>query len=118
MRFYFDGGEQPGWVVPAYDLMQFGLAALGRGLLHPHTSYEAGVKGGSTLFLPIPYARGCRVTLEEPAWMQGVPHYYQFNFRRYPAATEVETFSIHSVEKYRKQLLETDALLLLSLIHI
>lgn len=112
MRFYFDGGEQPGWVVPAYDLMQFGLAALGRGLLHPHTSYEAGVKGGSTLFLPIPYARGCRVTLEEPAWMQGVPHYYQFNFRRYPAATEVETFSIHSVEKYRKQLLETDALLL------
>lgn len=112
LRFYFDGERQPGWVVPAYDLMQFGLAALGRGLLQPHTSYEPGVKGGSTLFLPIPYARGCRVTLEEPAWMQAVPHYYQFNFRRYPAGTEVETFSIHTVEKYRKQLVETDRLLL------
>lgn len=112
LRFYFDGSPQPGWVVPAYDLMQFGLAALGRGLLQPHTSYEPGVKGGSTLFLPIPYARGCRVTLEEPAWMQGVPHYYQFNFRRYPADTEVESFSIHTVEKYRRQLLDADRMLL------
>ena len=112
LRFYFDGSDQPGWIVPAYDLMQFGLAALGRGLLQPHTSYESGVKGGSTLFLPIPYARGCRVTLEEPAWMQGVPHYYQFNFRRYPADTDVETFSIHTVGKYRDLLLKTDRLLL------
>lgn len=112
MRFYFDGAEQPGWVVPAYDLMQFGLSALGRGLLQPHTSYEAGAKGGNTLYLPIPYARSCRVTFEEPAWMTGVPHYHQFNFRTYSAQTDVETFSIHTIGAYERQLERAERLLM------
>lgn len=112
MRFYFDGAEEPGWVVPAYDLMQFGLSSLGRGLQHPHTSYEAGVKGGSTLYLPIPYAKSCRVTLEEPTWMKDMPHYYHFNFRSYSAGTHVETFSIDAVTKYKKQIIAADHLLL------
>ena len=112
LRFYFDGCDRPGWVVPAYDLMQFGLKTLGRGLLQPHTSYEQGVKGGSTLYLPIPYARGCRITLEEPEWMHGVPHYYQVNYRVYPDGTDVETFSIAAVEKYRRRLMRTERMLL------
>lgn len=112
LRFYFDGSDEPGWIVPAYDLMQFGISALGRGLLQPHTSYEPGVRGGSTLFLPIPYAAGCRVTLEQPAWMQDVPHYYQFNYRRYPEGTRVETFSVATVARNADRIRRTDRLLL------
>ena len=41
-RFYFDGESTPGWIVPAYDLMRFGIPRLGRGLLQPHTSYTTG----------------------------------------------------------------------------
>ncbi len=33
LRFYVDGAEEPVWVVPAYDLMRFGITGLGRGLL-------------------------------------------------------------------------------------
>lgn len=111
LRFYFDGSAEPGWIVPAYDLMQFGIPALGRGLLQPHTSYEAGRKGGSTLYLPIPYARSCRVTLEEPSGAQRVPHYYHFNYRKYPVDTRVETFSARAAEKYARRIARTDALL-------
>ena len=74
LRFYIDDLEEAAWIVPAYDLMQFGIPELGRGLLQPHTSYVAGVKGGSTLYLPIPYARRCVVALEEPAGRSGIPH--------------------------------------------
>ncbi len=112
VRFYFDGSDTAGWTVPAYDLMQFGVAQLGRGLLQPHTSYERGVKGGSTLWLPIPYADGCKVTLEEPADMGRAPHYCHFNYRKYAAGTRVETFSAAVVEKYAGKIAAADAMLL------
>lgn len=51
-RFYFDGESTPGWIVPAYDLMRFGIPRLGRGLLQPHTSYTPDGKGGNTLSCP------------------------------------------------------------------
>ena len=44
-RFYFDGDPTPGWTIPAYDLMKFGIPALGNGLLLAHTSYTPGGKG-------------------------------------------------------------------------
>lgn len=109
LRFYFDGAAEPGWVVPAYDLMQFGVEALGRGLLQPHTSYEAGRKGGSTLYLPIPYAAGCKVTLEEPPGAERVPHYFHFNYRKYPETTRVETFSARAVARCAQRIARTDA---------
>ena len=59
--------DVPGWVVPAFDLVKFGTL-MGKGLCQPHTSYSAveHEKGGSTFFLPIPYAKNCKITLEEP----------------------------------------------------
>lgn len=111
LRFYFDGQQVPGWIIPAYDLMKFGVEELGRGLLQAHTSYQEGGKGGNTLFLPIPYAQGCKVTLEEPADMINVPHYYHFNYRKYPKGTAVETFSKTTLDKYRSKIKETDTIL-------
>lgn len=109
LRFYIDDLEEAAWIVPAYDLMQFGIPELGRGLLQPHTSYVAGVKGGSTLYLPIPYARRCVVALEEPAGMSGIPHYYHFNYRTYPPDTEVESFSLASVLRHAREIAGADA---------
>ncbi len=111
LRFYFDESKEPDWTVPAYDLMKFGIKELGKGLLQAHTSYQEGGKGGNTLFLPITYAKGCKVTLEEPADMVNVPHYYHFNYRKYPTGTKIETFSAAVVEKYRNKIKEADTIL-------
>ena len=92
LRFYFDGADVPGWVVNAYDLTEFGLKALENNpLLLTHTSYEKGVKGGQTFFLPIPYSKGLKITLEDP--YTEVPRYCQINYRRYPDETLIESFS-------------------------
>lgn len=79
MRFYFDGSDTPGWIVPAYDLMAFGVGQLGRGMLLPHTSYELKGEGGNTLFLPIPYARHCKITFEDAPGVNPTPKYYGIN---------------------------------------
>lgn len=101
LRFYFDGHQEPDWIVNSYDLTQFGLKALeDNPLLMPHTSYEKGVKGGQTLFLPIPYADGCRITLEEPAGWSGIPRYYNIEYRKYAEGVKVETFSVSVAKKY------------------
>ncbi len=112
IRFYFDGSDIPGWMVPAYDLMQFGIDELGEGLLQAHTSYERGVKGGSTLWLPIPYAKGCKVTLEEAAHLGEVPHYFHFNYRKYLKDVKVESMSIEVVDKYASKIAKANHLLL------
>lgn len=103
MRFYFDGDTGPDLTVPAYDLAEFGIPGLG-GLLQTHTSYEKGVRGGSTLFLPIPYAKGCKVTFEEPDGAVGIPRYFQINVRRYKERTAVETFSDKAINKLSGQI--------------
>ena len=111
VRFYFDGHKSPDWIIPAYDLHRFGLAALDRGLLNTHTSYEQGVKGGSTLFLPIPYGKSCKITLEEPKGWNGVPRYFQANFRRYPQGTQIESFSVEVAKRASEKIAETAKIL-------
>lgn len=106
LRFYFDGHIVPDWVVNSFDLTAFGLDALNNNpLLLPHTSYERGVKGGQTFFLPIPYSKSCKITLEEPAGWSGVPRYYHINFRRYDIGTPIKTFSVEEAKKYSQQII-------------
>ncbi len=111
-RFYFDGESTPGWIVPAYDLMRFGIPGLGRGLLQPHTSYTPDGKGGNTLFLPIPFARSCKITFEDEPGIAPTPKYYHINYRKYPEGTSVETFSAASVAHVGKKISEVDDALL------
>lgn len=111
-RFYFDGSDVPGWIIPSYDLMKFGIPELGRGLLQPHTSYTADGKGGSTLFLPIPFLKGCKITFEDEVGITATPKYYHINYRKYPEGTSVETFSEKSVERAKYKITEVDSLLL------
>lgn len=98
MRFYFDDNKEADWTVPAYDMMKFGIPT-GKGLLQPHTSYIEHGKGGSTLFLPIPYGKSCKVTFENPEEEKITPKYYHFNYREYPKGTIIETFSKEVVER-------------------
>ncbi|MDR2953644.1 MAG: DUF2961 domain-containing protein [Prevotella sp.] len=111
-RFYFDGSTQPGWTIPAYDLMKMDVPGIGRGLLQPHTSYEPEGKGGNTLFLPIPYTKGCKITFEDEPGINPTPKYYGINFRKYPKNTDIETFSAEVLKRAEKRIAEVDNLLL------
>ena len=110
LRFYFDGSETPGWVVPAYDFTEFGLQELENNpLLLTHTSYEKGVKGGQTFFLPIPYSKSLKITLEDP--YKDVPRYCQINYRRYQDDTEIESFSTEVASRASKAIVKTGQIL-------
>ncbi len=107
-RFYFDGSTNPGWTIPAYDLMLINIPGIGRGLLQPHTSYTPEGKGGNTLFLPIPYAKGCKITFEDEPGIDTTPKYYGINYRKYPDNTAIETFSSDVVKRAEAKISETD----------
>ena len=92
--------------------MRFGIPRLGRGLLQPHTSYTPDGKGGNTLFLPIPFARSCKITFEDEPGIAPTPKYYHINYRKYPEGTSVETFSAASVARVGKKISEVDDALL------
>ena len=111
MRFYFDGATEAQWSIPAYDLMRIDVP-LGRGLLQPHTSYTPDGKGGNTLFLPIPYAKGCKVTFEYPDGVEPTPKYYQINYRKYPQDVVVETFSAEKAKAIQDKITQVDRALL------
>lgn len=99
IRIYFDGQTTPELTIPAYDLMQSGLD-LGKALLQPHSSYEPKEKGGNTLYLPMPYAKHCKITFEDLD-KDFQPRYYQVNYRSYPAGTDVETFKLSQVTELK-----------------
>ena len=112
IRFYFDGAREPQWVIPAYDMTQFGVEGAGTGFLIPHTSYSADGSGGSTSFFPVPYAKGCRITLEIPKESEGKPRYYQINYRVYEPSARVETFSAEVARRARLKIGEVNDKLL------
>lgn len=95
--------ETPALEIPSYDLMAAHWTE--SPLLHPHTSYDPNGGGGSTLYLPIPYARHCKVTWEEADPKSDAPRYYQIDYRTYPPGTAVETFTLDRL-KAAKPLLD------------
>ena len=92
LRVYFDNQTEPEITIPAYDLMKISLP-LGKGLLLAHSSYEPKEKGGSTLYLPMPFKKHCKVTWEDAEPEIKQPRYYQINYRKYSAGTAVKTFT-------------------------
>lgn len=108
LRIYLDGGKEPTLVFPAYDLLS-GDLNLYEPIAQPHPGYTATGNGGNTLALPIPYARGCKVTWEE----QGSgPRYYKIEHRKYPPGTRVETFTRPALDSARVAIREAGRALL------
>jgi len=95
LRIYLDGAAEPALVFPAYDLLS-GDLNLRTPLAQPHPGYKPDANGGNTLYLPIPYAKHCKVTWEEAS--KGA-RYYQINYRTYASGTKVETFTRAALEE-------------------
>ena len=110
MRFYFNHAGDAQWEIPAYDLLRSGLS-IGKELVQEHPNYTPDGKGGNTLFLPIPYSNGCKITFELPDSIEPSPKYYGINYRSYPVGTKVETFSVELVEQNKDKILYVDSLL-------
>jgi len=64
------------------------------------------------LFLPIPYAKNCKITFEDEEGVAATPKYYQINYRKYPEGTKIETFSKEVVARAKEKIIATDSLLL------
>jgi hypothetical protein len=95
VRVYLDGNDTPAIVWPTIDLMD-GAINVAPPLLErnpPPLDH-----GGATLYLPIPYAEHCKVTIEEsdPATAGG--RYYHIDYRTYSPGTVVETFDTASLQ--------------------
>jgi hypothetical protein len=79
VRIYLDGAEEP-----VIDEGLIGLVT-GRGSVkYPFAAFTA--RAGN-LYLPIPFARGCRITLTAK------PFYHLVNYRAYPPGTAIESLS-------------------------
>ncbi|MBI5833634.1 MAG: DUF2961 domain-containing protein [Armatimonadetes bacterium] len=89
LRIYLDGAAEPALSYPAYDLLS-GDLGVGAPLVQPHPGYQPDANGGNTSYLPIPYARHCKVTWEEAGQSA---RYYQINYRTYAPGTVVRTFT-------------------------
>ena len=116
IRFYFDGSPTPaitanlndlfrgcGFVPPPFAFVSFNETDLHNQLEKP----RAGAQGvGGDLYLPIPYSKGCRITLDS------VPFYYVINFRSYATGTAVKTFSMAEFEAMKQTVTATGKIML------
>ncbi len=100
LRIYLDGADEPVLTFPAYDLLS-GDLNLGAPLAQPHPGYHPDSNGGNNLYLPIPYARHCKVTWEEAGQSS---RYYQINYRTYAPGTVVRSFTRAQLEAARPRL--------------
>lgn len=109
LRFYFDGAASPQIEIPAYDMARFPIdAGPALSLKHTHYDSELSKTGGNTFFLPLPYARSCRITLEEPDYAVRIPRYYHIGYRSYDPQTEVKTFSLREARRLSARIAEVN----------
>lgn len=108
LRVYLDGAATPAIEGPVADIIDGGALAgppLSQGV-STDTPYR---QRGHNLYLPIPYARGCKITYSTDVLMdqgarKGEALYYQINYRTYEPGTEVETFSMERLAAARPTL--------------
>ena len=112
LRFYFDGSRTPSWQVNSFDLQHFcdsTSVKLGKGLAMPGADWIR----GSALYLPIPYSKSCKITIEERKDpVSTTTRYYHINYRRYPDNAKIQTFNKDRLESARSKVAEASAELL------
>lgn len=92
VRFYFDGADEPSWVMNTYNLKEFGAFAgvsLGDGLAQPSSAWIR----GSSLYLPVSWSKSCKITIEELVEPTTVSRYYHINYRRYADDVQIQTLT-------------------------
>lgn len=104
LRIYLDGETSPTIVFNGFDLLRGNLSGVDAPLLHPHPGYSS-KSGGNNLYLPIPYARHCKITWEEKSQGQ---RYYNINYRTYAPGTAVTTFTLPQLQATRSLIQATN----------
>ena len=119
LRIYLDKNPKPAIEGPTEDLISKGLLAAEplSESVSPETEYRY---RGHNLYLPIPYARHCKITYQTDVLIdegarQGEALYYQINYRTYEPETKVESFTIQglndakpTLDRVQKMLKEND----------
>lgn len=108
IRFYFDGEQKPAIAVKFNDLLSgrafvpppFAFVAWNdTDVSHQKTTVPKELRGvAGDLYLPIPFARHCKITLDK------LPFYYILNYRAYAPHTAVRTFTMADFESARPTL--------------
>ena len=114
LRIYLDNNIEPAIEGTAFEILSGGKltgAPLATSV-SDSTEYE---RRGHNLYLPIPYAKHCKVTYEseniteEGAKTSGEAVYYNINYRTYVKDTKVITYSADDLINYRSQIEATQA---------
>jgi hypothetical protein len=85
IRFYLDGADQPALEAPLSDLLGGKYPGLPRPLAGEYSK-------GWNLYLPVPYAKHCKVTSDKGGF------YYHVNYRTYEPGTRVESFQASQLQ--------------------
>ena len=115
LRVYIDNNAEPVIEGPMADLISGGKLVgepLSRGV-SPETDPR---RQGHNLYLPIPYAKHCKVTYETRTFIdkggrKGEALYYQINYRTYEPGAKVQSFSKNSIKQARSILARVQRLL-------
>ncbi len=118
LRFYLDNQPTPVIEGPIESIIDGG--ALCTGPLSEGVSPQTEpAHRGHNLYLPIPYARHCKVTyqtdvLVDAGAYQGEALYYQINYRTYAPGTPATSFTMEQLERHRDRLAAVQERLLTS----
>lgn len=116
LRVYLDGEPAPAIAGPIASVISGGALAQAplSSSVSPLSDYA---RRGHNLYLPIPYARHCKITyatdapLDRGAREGGEALYYQINYRTYTAGTAVRSFASTQLEPLQPLLAEVCAAL-------
>lgn len=98
LRIYIDGAEKPALETPMTDLLGGKFPGLPRPISGEYSK-------GWNLYLPIPYARSCKVTSDKGGF------YYHVNYRTYAAGTLVDSFRLEQITQLGERLKKLASLL-------
>jgi hypothetical protein len=116
LRFYIDGNSEPVIEGNALEVLSGGILAPEPlcASVSPETEYE---RRGHNLYLPIPYAEHCKITIESDAvkkvdgrWRPSI--YYNVCYRTYDENTKVQSFSEEVLNAAQSKIEKTANLLL------
>lgn len=110
MRVYLDNEPKPAIAGPMADLISGGalVGAPFSESVSPETAYA---RRGHNLYLPIPYAKHCKITYhtDQPidvGGKKGEALYYQINYRTYEPGTDVVSFRKEQLQRHQALLSE------------
>jgi len=102
LRFYLDGADEPAIEGPPFEILA-GEAFAPKPLSIENAHGAPGAPGGMNLYLPIPYAKHCKITYSEvnakDANKPPEGRWYNIEYRTYPAGTKVKTFTMAELKK-------------------